>query len=228
MAKNCRAMDEIVDGLGPELSEAEQAAIQEHLESCPLCRAQFRRMGLIVRYLSVPPSGPPTGQPHLSDLDLAAFAHARFGAEDAGRIVSHLTQCPECRQVLAAVRLAMDDYERRQAGRGLNWDELRDEIAVALSTPRRAVRLFGAAAAYVAECLMLAVALGQLMLGYAISHPDYWTVPDWWPLGLIPEGQLRLWVLVFGCGVGAALMRVLAARLYRGAVGTPSRGRGPQ
>jgi len=218
-------MDDIVSSLGPELSEAEQEAIQEHLESCELCRAQFRRMGMIVRHLSAPQSDPPTGQPHLSDLDLAAFAHARFGAEDAARVVGHLAACPVCRQVLAAARLAMDEYEQRRSTPGLNWDELRDEWAVATSTPRRAVRFAGAVAAYLVECLLLAVAVGQLILGYAVSHPYFWTVPRFWPLGLLPDGPIRLWALVAGCGAGAVLMRMLSGRLYRRAIGPPRLGR---
>ena len=219
-------MEDIVAGLGPELTEAEQEAIQQHLEQCELCRAQFRRMGLIVRYLSAAETEPPTGEPHLSDVDLAAFAHARFGAEDAGRIIEHLNHCPECRQVLAAARLAMDDYEQQQSRPGLSWEELHDELKLAFSTPQRAAHLLGAVVAYLAECVLFAVALGQLILGYAVAGPDYWAVPDFWPLRVVPAGPARLWALVVICTALGFVARHLAARFCRQAMDSAAGGWG--
>jgi len=221
-------MDELIGTFGASLSEGERAAVQEHLATCEACRAELNRMWLIVRHLSVPPTEPVTGQPHLSDLDLAVFAHARFGAQDAGRIMEHLVACPECRLVLMAARQAMDDYEEQVAVSALDLEELRNELAVGMSTPRRYLRLFGALFAFVVQCLLAAVALGQLILAYAVSYPDYWTVPDFWPLRLVPAGPARLWVLVLACAAGAVLMRTLAARLYGAATGLSSARREPR
>ena len=222
MIRTCPTMDDIVAGLGPELTEEQQRALQEHLEHCDLCRAQFQRMGLIVRYLSTPPPAQLTGEPHLSDLDLAAFAHARFGTEDSQRILRHLLRCPECRQVLAAARLAMDDFESQQTRPTLIWEDMRDELRLAISTPKRALLLLGAALTYITECFFFAVALGQLILAYVIASPGCWVEPSCWPLSFVPEGPARLWTLVVGCVALGFVMRFLAARLYKRAVVPPS------
>jgi len=85
-----------------------------------------------------------------------------------------------------------------------------------LETPASAALAFIALLAYLAECLLFAFALVQV-LSVAMPPPGYEAVPDWWPLALMPSGGLRLALLVIVCVGLALLLRGAAARLYAAA-----------
>jgi len=217
MMRECPEMDRILSDLGDELTEEDQVLMQEHLAHCGACKAQFKRFGWIVKYVTeLEPDGE-EGQ-HLTDLELASFVWSRFNADEADRLVKHLAHCQECRRALAAVRMALDEYDAEQAKQGLSWGTIRDELRLAWSSPRRALAALGAALAFFGECTVFALAAGQLVLAYVIGPMGYGAVPDFMPLALLPEGPVRLWTLV-AVGVGGGIgLRQLAAALHAVAV----------
>jgi len=220
MMRDCPTMDGIISDFGSEMTEADQRAIHEHLEHCEQCRAQFNRMARIVRLLSHLKPLEPEPELHVSDLELAAFAHARFNAEDGDRIARHLASCQHCRQELTAVRLALDDYQHEEEP-AISWPRIRQDLVIAISTPARTLLLVAAALCYLAECAAFGVALGQILLTYVIGLPGYAAVPEVWPLTALPVGVVRTWGLVVLGVLGGVLMRMVAARLYRRAVTLP-------
>jgi len=227
MMRECPEMNRILSSLGDDLTEEDQVLMQEHLVHCDVCRAQFKRFGWIVKYVAELELEGEIGE-HLTDLELASFAWSRFSAEDADRLVQHLARCQECRRALAAIRLALDEYDAEQRRQGMSWETIREELRLALSSPRRALAALGSALAFVSECAVFALALGQVVLAYAIAPMGYGAVPDFTPLALLPEGPVRLWALV-AVAVGAGLgLRQLAAVLHALAVKPVSPGAGDQ
>ncbi len=218
MEYHCQQMTDLLASIGEEMTEQDQMAIQSHLENCGFCTAQFNRVRWIVRYVAELPADTPPDTEHLTDMELASFAWARFNADDADRIVKHLAQCQECRRAVAAVRVALDEYEAEERARSFSWDQIKREMRMGMSSPTRFAALLGAAASYMLECLLLAAAVGHLLLAYAIAPTGYEAVPAVFPLSLVAEGAGRLWALVTAALAGGVGFRQLAVRLYRKAV----------
>jgi len=227
MMRECPEMDRILTDLGDDVTEEDQALIQEHLAHCDVCKAQFKRFGWIVKHIAELELEGEIGA-HLTDLELASFAWSRYNADESERLVKHLAQCQECRRALAAVRVALDEYDAEQRKQNISWATIREELRVALSSPRRGLAALGAAVAFAGECFVFALALGQLVLAYAIAPMGYEAVPDFMPLALLPEGSVRLWGLVTGAVGGGLVLRQLAAALHHLAADPASFGAGEQ
>ncbi|MFP3904409.1 MAG: hypothetical protein ACLFWB_09240 [Armatimonadota bacterium] len=155
---------------------------------------------------------------HLSDLSLACFAISGYSAPDADDSVAHLAACPTCRHELAAVRETME-YSQEIAGEGpcqppSVQEVMLQQLRMAFSTVPAAAYAIASGIAYVAECVMFALALAHVWLSYLVAPVGFEAVPNIFPFGLIAPGALRLWVFVAACSIAGVALRWLAASLF--------------
>jgi len=218
----CPQMEWIVERLGEDLTDADREAISEHLAHCPICAEQLRRMARLAPVIAEASGETDDPAHHLTDNDLADFAAHGYDAEGASAIALHLSQCRRCRDAFTAAHSALVLYEA-QRGPASWWRETLHGVRTALATPIGVALTLGALIAYLGECLLFAVAVGQMLLAWIVPPAGYEAVPQWWPLTLLPAGPLRLALLVLVCAGVALLLRNAARALYAAA---RARGRG--
>ena len=214
--RECPKMAWIIERLGEDLSDAEREAIVEHLSACPECSGQLQRMARLAPAIADAASEVAEPPQHLSDNDLAAFAAYGYEAVGASAIALHLSQCRRCRDAFTAAHSALVRYESEYDPPPW-WRGALDELVLAASTPRGVALTVAAAIAYIAECLVFAVALGQALLAWVIPPTGYEGVPDWWPLALLPAGPGRLLMLAIICVALGLALRGLAGSLFSAA-----------
>ncbi len=213
--RECPQMAWIVERLGDDLTEDDREAISRHISECSECADLLQRMARLAPVITAASEDLEEPRRHLSDNDLAAFAAHGYDAEGASAIVLHLSECRRCRDAFAAAHSALLCYQAEREQRSW-WTEAIAGLRHVFATPMSAALGLTALLAYLAECLLFAFALVQV-LSVAMPPAGYEAVPDWWPLSLIPGGGLRLALLVVACLGLALLLRGAAARLYAAA-----------
>lgn len=222
--EQCPQMERVASLVGEELVPYQRADVISHIQRCPECRLQIARMSWLARTLPASRNGePPPDTPHLTDLEVAAFATNSLPAEQAQYLEAHLARCEECARLLASVRKALDEYEEvfgkpeRPPSRESRWRRVRQDLRIAFSTRRTAAAMLGALLLYLGECACFALAVGHVLLACLPWPPSYDGLPDFWPLWLIEQGPWRLATFAGGCILIAVVLRVFAGKLYRAA-----------
>jgi hypothetical protein len=220
----CPEIDHISALVGEELDQYEQAAVTTHLQRCPQCRSQVARISWLGRSLAavkLPDTEPDT--PHLSDLEVAAFATHSVRGEQAQYLEAHVARCAECAHLLVSVRKALSEYEDLFGPVGPPgdqaswWEHVRGDLGRVCSTWDRALAGAGALALYLGECALFAVVAVHVIYACIPWPPHYDGAPLLWPFILVPEGPIRFGVFAATCVVGALGLRALAGRLYHAA-----------
>ncbi|MFW5868434.1 MAG: zf-HC2 domain-containing protein [Armatimonadota bacterium] len=214
--RECPQMAWIIERLGEDLSESEREEIVQHLSNCPGCARQLQRMARLAPAIAEASGDLQEPGQHLSDNDLAAFAAHGYDAEGASAIALHLSQCRRCRDAFTAAHTALVRYEAAHQPPPW-WRAALDDLLLAMTTLRGVALMIGAIVLYLAECLLFAVAAGQMILAWAIPPAGYEAVPAWWPLTLVPTGPGRLVLLVILCVALALAARSVAGALFAAA-----------
>lgn len=213
----CPQMEWIIDRLGDDLTDSDREAIAEHLAQCPLCAGQLQRMARLAPAIAQAAGHDDDPQDHFGDNDLAAFVAHGYDAEGASAIALHLSRCRRCRDAFVAAHSALLRYEAEHDAPPW-WRRFLGEVRMALGNARSAALLLLAAVAYLAECLLFAVAIGQMLFAWVIPPAGYEALPQWWPLTLLPAGPWRLALVLILCVAGALALRAAARALYRAAI----------
>lgn len=221
--RECTQMPWIVEKLGEDLTDSERAAIVEHLSACPQCAEQLRRMARLAPAIAEAARDGDEPARHLSDNDLAAFAAHGYEAVGASAIALHLSQCRRCRDAFTAAHSALVRYESECTPPPW-WRQALDSLLLGVTTPKGIALMVLAGIAYLGECLLFAVALGQVVLAWVIPPAGYEGVPSWWPLGLLPAGPTRLLLLVLISVAFALVLRAIARTLFAAAQKPPGGG----
>jgi hypothetical protein len=155
--------------------------VTRHVESCPSCAAELRRLGrsvsAIVAHTSVAPDA---GPECLDDFAISAFADASMATAERDIVVAHLARCERCRVALSSVTSAL-------AGAG---------VATAVSGLERAGRAkrFGAIpAALVGVALVAGVLLvPRSPVQAPVPHRDGAGSQGMGPVTISPVGPSRI------------------------------------
>jgi len=222
----CPQMDRVVALVGEELDGFQQARVISHIQRCPTCRTQVARISWLARAMRAheAPETPPE-TPHLTDLEVAAFAtNGRLGGQ-AKYLEAHLARCAECARLVAAVRKALDEYEDvfgtggALGGQALWWVGVREDLRRASTEWWTTAAAIGALVLYLGQCALLALALAHTVHACVPWPPTFADVPSFWPLSRLAVGPVRLAGFLSVCISGAVVLRLLAGWLYRLAVG---------
>lgn len=210
---DCPELRRILERLGDEVTDREHQEIRRHVEHCEVCQAQFERLRWVPDVVREVGRISDDGGDHPDNLQLAAFAERGYGADDAGEIVTHLSQCHDCREVVTAAWRAVVEHTDERASESSAPAPIFTLIS-RFATPRRAACALGALVAFAAECVLLAVAVTQFVLAWVVEPIGFESVPAFWPLGVLDSSLVRFWVLVTACLVTAALLRWVAGHLF--------------
>lgn len=210
----CQAMTRFMESADDELSSAQAAAIQAHVQSCELCQEQLRRFQLVARDLEHTNGNALVGA-HLTEMDLAHYAALGARAPDAHRIISHLSWCSECRHQLAQTVISLREYEALTVVPPQDDpDTWGAQLKRAFSTPARSVMAIAAALVFLLECGSFALALA-LLAGAAIGGVEsVRTAVGVWPFVRAIDPFLRLAIAASLLAVAGIGLRKLAALLF--------------
>jgi anti-sigma factor RsiW len=220
-------MEQVALMLAGELPPEQEAPLARHLQQCRACwtyLARVRRLAEALPGLAAISTGTATSHP--ADLELAAYAAGGLARGQAEGLEAHLADCDECAHVLAAARRGMATFEDllgEPAPEGPPGRGLRADVAHGFATWRGRALLIGAGAAYLVECIALALIAAQALVILLQKPPGLDALLEGWPLSALPAGPWRVTLYVAVCLGGALLFRFVASRLYRRAVRRPGR-----
>ncbi len=120
----CLTLLQVRDYADGELVHGEKRKVEEHLASCPACRALLEKIGRFDAVIRAS-SSPPFGRPPLADSEcpgaeaIAALMEDGIeAADERARVAAHVARCPAC-AVKAAEAMETSRLVERLEARGL-------------------------------------------------------------------------------------------------------------
>ncbi|MEA3402384.1 MAG: zf-HC2 domain-containing protein [Armatimonadota bacterium] len=218
--RECNRISALVARLDQECSPEEEERLRRHLQECPDCRRQLRRVGRATRGL-VALAFEDEEEEHLSDLELASFAAHGLDAPHADAIVRHLSGCPRCRRELTGVCALLDQHDEllqddgQSCGRCGTFSE---QVRRVISGPRRFSRALVSFAMWVLEFACFGLAVFQMLAAYVVDVREIGTPDVLAALGLAPRNEPLIWSALAVLITLGILFRWLGAQFYHSAV----------